>query len=122
MFSGVAQEPDTGSPKPIFTRTTVPAVVAADAVSANGYDSDVEQPNRGHPLGVAAARRLARTGSVDVEPRLTDDARDRAERRFGIEFPEGPRAYLPPGLPVGQGWPDWRDGDADEITHRLRRP
>ena len=52
----------------------------------------------------------------------TDDELDRAERRFGIEFADDHRAFLTTGLPVGQGWPDWRDGDADEITHRLCRP
>jgi hypothetical protein len=91
-------------------------------MSANGYDSDVEQPSRGHPLGVAAARRLARTGSVTVEPGLTEAELDRAEHRFRIEFADDHRAFLATGLPVGRGWPDWRDGDADEITHRLRRP
>jgi hypothetical protein len=73
-------------------------------------------------LGAEAARRLAEQRRVELEPGLTATELDRVEERFGLEFADDHRAFLSAGLPVGQSWPDWRDGDVEQLRDRLAWP
>jgi hypothetical protein len=73
-------------------------------------------------LGAEAAGRLAARG-CDVRPGLSDAEFASVEERFGFEFADDHRAFLAAGLPVGSsGWPDWRDGDPDDLRRRLGWP
>lgn len=82
----------------------------------------------GARLGAEAARRLARTGTAEIRPGLTDPELDRIEREYGFEFADDHRTFLAAGLPVDKDrgrvrhWPDWRDGDPDDLRDRLRWP
>lgn len=73
-------------------------------------------------LGAEAARRLARWGRVEIAPPLTDAEFAQVEGEFGFEFADDHRAFLAAGLPIGEGWPNWRDGDVDDLRETLRRP
>ena len=73
-------------------------------------------------LGSEAARRLAEQRRVELEPGLTAAEFDRVEERFGFEFADDHRAFLSAGLPVGQGWPDWRDVEVEQLHGRLAWP
>jgi len=73
-------------------------------------------------LGREAARRLAERRLVEIEPGLTAADLDHVERRFGFEFADDHRAFLAAGLPVGRGWPDWRDGGVEQLRDRLAWP
>lgn len=56
----------------------------------------------------------------------------RIERDHGFEFADDHRAFLQAGLPLNvppeegqtwrKPWPDWRDGDPDELRHQLDWP
>jgi hypothetical protein len=73
-------------------------------------------------LGTEAARRIAEQRRVELEPGLTATELDRVEGRFGFEFADDHRAFLSAGLPVGQGWPDWRGGEVEQLRDRLAWP
>lgn len=90
----------------------------------------------GVTLGVAAARRLAELGCCVIAPGLTDPEFARIEGEYGFEFADDHRAFLAAGLPVNspfepepgvvyaweQPWPEWRDGDPDELREQLDWP
>lgn len=78
--------------------------------------------SEGFFLGTEAARRIAEQRRVELEPGLTATELDRVEGRFGFEFADDHRAFLSAGLPVGQGWPDWRDGEVEQLRNRLAWP
>ncbi|WP_030299379.1 SMI1/KNR4 family protein [Streptomyces katrae] len=86
--------------------------------------------NEGSQLGAEAARRLSQLGRVEVLPGLSDAEFARVEAEFGFEFSDDHRAFLAAGLPTGrpsspgrrQPWPDWRNGDPDELRERLVWP
>lgn len=42
--------------------------------------------------------------------------------RFDIAFAPDHRALLGEVLPIAHGWPDWREGDADELRVLVTRP
>lgn len=44
------------------------------------------------------------------------------EKRFCITFPPDLRRLLSVALPLGDGWPDWRNGDHDDLAQRLAWP
>ncbi|MFG1948263.1 hypothetical protein [Nonomuraea sp. NPDC048826] len=83
-------------------------------------------------LGDEAARRLLRSGCCRIEPGLTEAEFARVEREYGFEFADDHRAFLAAGLPVSppaeaghtraQPWPDWRNGDPDELRPYLDWP
>jgi hypothetical protein len=73
-------------------------------------------------LGTEAARRIAEQRRVELVPGLTATELDRVEGRFGFEFADDHRAFLSAGLPVGQGWPDWRNGEDEQLRDRLAWP
>jgi hypothetical protein len=71
--------------------------------------------------GAEAARRLA-AHHRDIQPGLTDAEFDLIEQRYGFEFADDHRAFLSAGLPIGPHWPDWRNGDPDDLREKLAWP
>jgi hypothetical protein len=88
----------------------------------------------GSLLGTQAARRLAQTGLYEIGPGLTDAEFARIEQEYGFEFADEHRTFLAAGLPTGSPppqpgvfqsdtpWPDWRNGDPDDLRERLNWP
>ncbi|WP_019634435.1 hypothetical protein [Actinomadura atramentaria] len=90
----------------------------------------------GTRLGKQAARRLVRLDCCVIEAGLTDAEFARIEREYGFEFADDHRAFLAAGLPVHEPreeepdvshawerpWPDWRNGDPDELRNHLDWP
>lgn len=101
------------------------------AASVRGYPSSVISSDAVR-LGVAAARRLARTGRYEIGPGLTDSEFSRIERDYGFEFADDHRAFLSAGLPLNgpaqsgrtwrKPWPDWREGDQADLLEQLGWP
>lgn len=91
-----------------------------------------DNSSEGARLGAEAARRLSDTGLYRFEPGLTDAEFDRVEREYGFEFADDHRAFLAAGLPVNvppedgqtwsRPWPEWRDGDPEELREQLAWP
>ena len=63
-----------------------------------------------------------RNEGVDFEPGLTDAEVAAAESRYGFWFPPDLRAFLQAGLPSGDNFPDWRDGDEATLRQWLDLP
>lgn len=91
----------------------------------------------GEWLGAEAARRLTARDGVDVNdrsgtiglqrlielhPPLTEAEIVCVQDAFEFEFANDHRAFLSAGLPLGEGWPDWRHGSADELQAALMSP
>jgi hypothetical protein len=70
-----------------------------------------------HPPGVVGLR-----GYVELHSPLTQAEITRAQNAFGFEFADDHRAFLATGLPVGDGWPNWRHGTADQLQAALNSP
>lgn len=60
--------------------------------------------------------------SVRFEEGLSTGEIDDVERRFGFRFPPDLRALLSLGLPVSDGFPNWRSDPDDELQRRLDWP
>ncbi|MDX3109987.1 hypothetical protein [Nonomuraea angiospora] len=84
-------------------------------------------------LGREAHRRLASSGACEITPGLTDREFAWIEAEYGVEFADDHRAFLAAGLPINSArpeegatwdrpWPDWRDGDEEELRHQLKWP
>ncbi|MET0495754.1 MAG: hypothetical protein ABW000_21720 [Actinoplanes sp.] len=69
-----------------------------------------------------AAKQLAAHGRIPIRPGLTDKELAAVEHEFGFSFADDHRAFLAAGLPWGRGWPDWRDGDRDQLREKLAMP
>ncbi|MFI7546636.1 hypothetical protein [Actinoplanes sp. NPDC049599] len=69
-----------------------------------------------------AADVLASYGRCTVRPGLTEAELAGVEQEFGFSFADDHRAFLAAGLPYGRGWPDWRDGDRDQLREKLAMP
>lgn len=100
--------------------------------SRNGvYGADVVD-GVGGELGAEAARRLVRADCCDLAPGLSAAEIQHVEATYGFEFSADHRAFLMAGLPVAsparegatwdEPWPDWRNGDPDDLRYRLRWP
>lgn len=91
----------------------------------------------GQTLGASAATHLAQTGDYvrdfTISPGLTDAEFARIENSYGFQFADDHRAFLSAGLPISSptsvagrptpgSWPDWRNGDPDELRARLAWP
>ncbi|MEV4393778.1 hypothetical protein [Nonomuraea sp. NPDC049607] len=81
-------------------------------------------------LGREAARRLASSGVCEVRPGLTDKEFAWIEKEYGIEFADDHRACLAADLPINSArpdegatwerpWPDWREGDEEELRQHV---
>ena len=55
-------------------------------------------------------------------PGLTEAEIAGVEHEFGFSFADDHRAFLAERLPTGRGWPDWRDGDRDQLREKLALP
>ncbi|MFI8789076.1 hypothetical protein [Streptomyces sp. NPDC055105] len=54
---------------------------------------------------------------------MSERERDQVEERGGFRFAPEHRTLLGAGLPTGgRSWPDWRDGDVEELAERLAWP
>lgn len=73
-------------------------------------------------LTLAAARRLWESLPIPVDDGLTGAELRRVEEALGFEFNPDHRALLSAGLPLGDRWPDWRDGEIDVLRQRLAEP
>jgi hypothetical protein len=63
-----------------------------------------------------------RDNGVEFETGLTDNEVEVAETRFEFRFPPDLRAFLQAGLPNGDSFPDWRDGDETALREWLDLP
>lgn len=61
-------------------------------------------------------------GTVTLTPGLTDDELTRIEDEFGFEFADDHRSFLSSALPVGDSWPDWRDGPRRALQQQVQLP
>ncbi|HZL14007.1 MAG TPA: hypothetical protein VFC85_07665 [Verrucomicrobiae bacterium] len=52
---------------------------------------------------------------------MSDEEFSSVENRFGFQFPPDLKSILKLGLPVSKKFPDWRNGDAEEIQGRFDR-
>ncbi|WP_435974084.1 hypothetical protein [Streptomyces sp. Qhu_M48] len=74
------------------------------------------------PLTPEDARLLLALLPVDVGPGLGAAELGAVEARFGFSFAADHRVLLGTGLPLGGSWPDWRDGDPEELARWLEGP
>ncbi|GGT73902.1 hypothetical protein [Streptomyces lateritius] len=75
------------------------------------------------PLTLEEARALQNLLPAEIGPGLTERELDAVESRFGFTFAADHRVFLAAGLPHGShGWPDWRNGDPEDLAQRLARP
>ncbi|MER8097117.1 hypothetical protein [Streptomyces goshikiensis] len=74
-------------------------------------------------LTLDAARALQDMLRTEIGPGLTERELDAVETRFGFTFATAHRVFLSAGLPHGSsGWPDWRNGDPEDLAGRLAWP
>lgn len=59
---------------------------------------------------------------VPIEKGLSDEEFARVEAAYGFTFPPDLRAILHEGLPVGDGFPNWRDGSSQQLQMRFDLP
>ncbi|MFF8271770.1 hypothetical protein ACF059_30975 [Streptomyces sp. NPDC016562] len=60
---------------------------------------------------------------AQIGPGLSERELDAVEARFGFTFSADHRVFLAAGLPYGSPrWPDWRNGDPEDLAERLARP
>ncbi|WP_086685210.1 hypothetical protein [Streptomyces pseudogriseolus] len=60
---------------------------------------------------------------VEVKQGMSERELDHVEERWGFRFAPEHRTLLSAGLPTGsRRWPDWRDGDPEDLAERLARP
>ncbi|MFF6787532.1 hypothetical protein ACFY9C_00475 [Streptomyces filamentosus] len=74
-------------------------------------------------LTLDAARALQGMLRTEIGPGLTERELDAVEARFGFVFSADHRVFLASGLPRGSStWPDWRDGDPEDLANWLAWP
>jgi hypothetical protein len=73
-------------------------------------------------MDVGAGLAILKRAGVVVESGLAEEEFLRVEGEFGFMFPPDLRAFLGAGLPVGERWVDWRDGDRAQIQGWLDAP
>ncbi|MGW7027088.1 hypothetical protein ACWGFX_07840 [Streptomyces xanthophaeus] len=75
------------------------------------------------PLTLEAARDLQKMLRAEIGPGLSEGELDAVEARFGFTFSADHRVFLAAGLPHGsRSWPNWRDGDPEDLASRLSQP
>ncbi|MEV6731351.1 MULTISPECIES: hypothetical protein [unclassified Streptomyces] len=75
------------------------------------------------PLTLEAARDLQNMLGAEIGPGLSEWELDAVEARFGFTFSADHRVFLAAGLLHGsRSWPDWRNGDAEDLAERLAGP
>ncbi|MFC8125971.1 hypothetical protein [Streptomyces sp. NPDC057302] len=75
------------------------------------------------PLTLEAARDLQNMLRAEIRPGLSERELNAVEARFGFTFSADHRVFLAAGLPHGsRSWPDWRNGDPEDLAERLSQP
>ncbi|MFI1258896.1 hypothetical protein ACH4U6_34655 [Streptomyces netropsis] len=75
------------------------------------------------PLTLEAARVLQSMLRAKIGPGLSERELNAVEARFGFTFSADHRVFLAAGLPHGsRPWPDWRNGDPEDLASRLSQP
>lgn len=75
------------------------------------------------PLTLESARDLQNMLRAEIGPGLSERELDAVEARFGFTFSADHRVFLAAGLPHGsRNWPDWRNGDPEDLADRLAGP
>lgn len=75
------------------------------------------------PLTLEAARDMQSMLRAEIGPGLSERELDAVEARFGFTFSADHRVFLAAGLPYGSPrWPDWRNGDPEDLAERLAGP
>lgn len=60
---------------------------------------------------------------VEIKRGMSERELDHVEERWGFRFAPEHRTLLGAGLPTGsRSWPDWRDGDPEDLAERLSWP
>src|ERR1035437_3694110 len=67
-------------------------------------------------------KELLAASSAVLADGLTDAEVEQIEHRFGFRFGPDHRELVTTCLPLGEGWPDWRDGSHSELQSRLDWP
>ncbi|MET9955089.1 hypothetical protein ABZ135_26560 [Streptomyces sp. NPDC006339] len=94
--------------------------VPPDPYPAPDPDPDPAVPP---PLTLDAAKALQGMLGAEIGPGLGERELDGVEARFGFTFAADHRTFLAAGLPLGSpSWPDWRNGDPEDLARRLARP
>lgn len=70
----------------------------------------------------AACVELLRSLGVALDAGLSETELGHLEAELGFSFGPEQRQLLRLALPVGTGWPDWRNGSRAELAERLSRP
>lgn len=63
-----------------------------------------------------------RETGIAFEAGLTDEEVSSAESTFQIHFPPDLREFLQTGLPSGKGFPNWRDGNIEQLKEWIDSP
>jgi hypothetical protein len=74
------------------------------------------------PTYMEAVMATLRAKSVPLERGLTDQEVSLTEDLFGFVFPPDLKALLQFALPVGEHFPDWRNGSKEKLRERLAWP
>jgi len=69
-----------------------------------------------------AEHQILREAGIPVANGLTEAGLGRAEKSIGAAFPPDLRAFLAEGLPLGEGFPDWREPDSPAIRAQMDWP
>ncbi|MFD8386476.1 hypothetical protein ACFV2X_49620 [Streptomyces sp. NPDC059679] len=60
---------------------------------------------------------------VEIKRGMSERELDQVEEHWGFRFAPEHRTLLGAGLPTGsRSWPDWRDGDTEDLAERLAWP
>ena len=73
-------------------------------------------------MTLAEAQSVLAAAGVRFAAGMTADEFARVEQRFGFRFPLDLREFLAAGLPVSEGWVDWRGEDEATILDSLNWP
>ncbi|MFF2846809.1 hypothetical protein ACFVT5_10805 [Streptomyces sp. NPDC058001] len=73
------------------------------------------------PEGARALLGMLSAGT-EIERGMSALELERVEERWEFRFAPEHRTLLGEGLPVGSAWPDWRDGDPENLAARLAWP
>lgn len=98
---------------------------------AKFYEAKVSYPPRMTPISPAnpltsqdAQALLAMLPArLEVKRGMSERELDHVEERWGFRFAPEHRTLLGAGLPTGsRSWPDWRDGEPEDLAERLAWP
>jgi hypothetical protein len=110
----------------LIWRSTCPCGWASDEFP-DEYGADMAglDHDRGElwvdPVGSRAVAALHRDG-IRLARGLSAAEMIETEARFGLTFAPDHHWMLRTVLPVGDGWPDWRSGDPDQLQALIDRP